>query len=94
MSDYGVTIQDIKRIGPMIGSGQAVQMEVRNENWEWNPVEALVSFEPIEDGAEAEVVSEGGPQSAFEKRVYIKILKQLDSEAVVKKYDIVSYDIS
>lgn len=94
MSDYGVTIQDIKRITPMIGSGQTVQMEVRNENWEWSPVEALVSFEPIEDGAEAEVVSEGGPVSSFEKPVYIKIVKQLDSESVVKKYDIVNYDIS
>ena len=49
----------------MIGSGQTVQMEVRNEKWEWSPVEALVSFEPIEDGAEAEVVSEGGPVSSL-----------------------------
>ena len=88
MSDYGVTIQGLKKIEELIGSGQPVSIELRNENWEWSPVEALVSYEPIEDGVEVDVVCEGGPQSAFEKPVYVKVMGELDDDTVITKYDI------
>lgn len=87
MAEYGITIQSLKKAEPLIKSGQSAIIEFRNENWEWDMVEALVSYEPIEGGVQVEVVTEGGPLSTFEKPVYVKVLQKLEDESVIKKYD-------
>lgn len=88
MADWGIAVQDLKRVEQALGSGEPVRIQLRNENWEWIYVEALVSSEPFEGAVEAEVVTEGGPFSELEKPVYVKVLRELDSEGVIAKLDI------
>jgi hypothetical protein len=91
MAQYEIWIKELKRHEQAIKEGQPCKVDLRDESLQWKPVEAVISYEPIEGGVEVTVVGEGGPVSYVTPPVYVKIVRELDEDEAYVIHDMTKY---
>jgi hypothetical protein len=90
MARYEIWIREIKRNSEQMKTGEAVQVDIRDENLNWRSVRAILSKQPLEGGEEVTVIGEGGTGSYVHGPVYVKIVEELDEDEHVIK-DMIDY---